>query len=87
MAQISWVGRAVRDLKSLPERDKKFVSKKITALKFYPDLSSLDVKKLTDQNGLYRLRAGNYRVIFELSGENSVIIEIQRILRRTSVTY
>lgn len=53
----------------------------------YPDLKGLDVKKLTDSDGQYRLRVGNYRVLYTLSDNAPVVIEIQRILRRTSTTY
>ncbi|WP_435954077.1 type II toxin-antitoxin system RelE family toxin [Dryocola sp. BD626] len=87
MTIIQWTGKAAKDLRSLPSNDKKAISEKINSMKSYPDLTGLDVKKLTDQNGKYRLRVKNYRVLFEFVNEETVVIEIQRILRRTSTTY
>jgi len=87
MTIIKWTGKAVKDLRSIPSSDKKAISAKVNAMKAYPDLTGLDVKKLTDQDGKYRLRVQNYRVLFELLNGETLVIEIQRILRRTSTTY
>ncbi len=87
MIELIWHGRAVKGLRKLPKQDEVLVREKTNALKSYPNLESLDVKKLTDQNGLYRLRVGNYRVLFEIKSGKTMIIEIQQILRRTSSTY
>ncbi|MBT2055841.1 type II toxin-antitoxin system RelE/ParE family toxin [Enterobacter hormaechei subsp. hoffmannii] len=87
MTTIQWNGKATKDLLSLPSNDKKAISEKVNALKSYPDLTGLDVRKLTDQKGKYRLRVKNYRVLFEFINEEALVIEIQRILRRTSTTY
>ncbi|WP_034458608.1 type II toxin-antitoxin system RelE family toxin [Buttiauxella noackiae] len=87
MTTIQWTGKAAKDLRSLPSIDKKIISAKVNAMKSYPDLTGLDVKKLTDQNGKYRLRVQNYRVLFEFINGETLVIEIQRVLRRTSTTY
>lgn len=87
MTQISWTGRAVKDLRKLPADDQKAVREKVNVMEAYPDLGSLDVKKLTDQDGQYRLRVKSYRVLFEFVNGKTLIIEIQRILRRSSTTY
>lgn len=84
---IHWAGKAVKDLLSLPSKDQKAVREKVNAMQSYPDLKGLDVKKLTDGDGQYRLRVGNYRVLFAFSGNPPVEIEILRVLRRTSTTY
>ncbi|HBR8416454.1 TPA: type II toxin-antitoxin system RelE/ParE family toxin [Klebsiella pneumoniae subsp. pneumoniae] len=84
---IQWTGKAVKDLRSLPSKDQKTVREKVNAMQSYPDLKGLDVKKLTDSDGKYRLRVGNYRVLYALSNNAPVVIEIQRVLRRTSTTY
>ncbi|HID9873356.1 type II toxin-antitoxin system RelE family toxin [Serratia marcescens] len=87
MTNIQWTGKAAKDLRSLPSNDKKTVSAKVNAMKSYPDLTGLDVKKLTDQKGVYRLRVKDYRVLFEFINGETLVIEIQRVLRRTSTTY
>ncbi|RTO96219.1 type II toxin-antitoxin system RelE family toxin [Enterobacter hormaechei] len=84
---IQWTGKAVKDLLSLPSKDQKAVREKVNAMQSYPDLKGLDVKKLTDGDGQYRLRVGNYRVLYVLSSKAPVMIEIQRVKRRTSTTY
>lgn len=87
MTIIQWTGRATKDLLSLPSNDKEAISAKVNAMESYPDLTGLDVIKLTDQKGKYRLRVKSYRVLFELVNGKTKVIEIQRILRRTSTTY
>ena len=87
MTQISWTGRAVKDLRKLPYADQKAIRKKVDAMQSYPDIASLDVKKLTDRGGQYRLKVQNYRVIFGFINGEPLVIEIQRVLRRTTTTY
>ena len=87
MAQISGTGRAVKDLRKLPSDDQKAIREQINVMQSYPDVTSLDIKKLTDQDGQYRLRVKSYRVLFEFINGEPLVIEIQRVLRRTSTTY
>jgi len=74
--QIEFKPRAVKDLKALSAAQHRQVVEKIEALQ--KDLVG-DVKKLTDHTPEYRLRVGNYRVLFEVDG-NSVVV--YRILHR-----
>lgn len=87
MTQISWTGRAVKDLRKLPADDQKAIREKVNVMELYPDIGSLDVKKLTDQDGQYRLRVKSYRVLFQFVNGEPLVIEIQRVLRRSSTTY
>ncbi|WP_437214583.1 type II toxin-antitoxin system RelE family toxin [Pectobacterium sp. LFLA-215] len=89
MAHIVWTGKAVKDLRKLPANDQKAIQANVNSLEEYPVTKSkpLDITKLTDRGSQYRLRVGNYRVLFEIQKGESVIIEIQRVLRRTSTTY
>ncbi|MFP7605295.1 type II toxin-antitoxin system RelE family toxin [Serratia quinivorans] len=87
MTNIHWTGKAVKDLRSLPSKDQKAVREKTSAMQAYPNLQGLDVKKLTDSDGQYRLRVKSYRVLYTIDNNVPVVIEIQRILRRTSTTY
>lgn len=43
-------------------------------------------KKLVDEAGLYRIRAGNYRIIYEIHDE-VVLIIVLRIAKRNENTY
>lgn len=85
--EINWKPKAVKDLRALDAQDQEAVRNKINAMKAYPNIQGLDIKKLTDKNGQYRLRVKNYRVLFSLEGGVVAVIEIERILRRTSTTY
>ncbi|HEO9046095.1 TPA: type II toxin-antitoxin system RelE/ParE family toxin [Enterobacter kobei] len=87
MTQISWTGKAVKDLRKLPADDQKAIREKVNVMELYPDIGSLDVKKLTDQDGQYRLRVKSYRVLFQFVNGEPLVIEIQRVLRRSSTTY
>ena len=62
--------RALRDLKNLSKKDAKRILEKIEALK---DSLSGDVKRLTNFTPEYRLRVGNFRVLFEIE-KGAVII-------------
>ncbi len=68
--------RALKDLRLLDKRLSKRVVDRIE--KMTKDLSG-DVKKLTDHSPQYRLRVGDYRVLFDI--EKGTII-IQRVLNR-----
>jgi len=48
------------------------------------DLEGLDVKKLTDMGGLYRVRKGDIRIIFYIIGKSGQIMDIDR---RSDNTY
>lgn len=87
MTDIHWTGKATKDLLSLPSKDQKAVREKVNAMQLYPNLKGLDIKKLTDSNGQYRLRVKSYRVLFTFNDNMPVVIEVQRIMRRTSTTY
>ncbi|MFW0767675.1 type II toxin-antitoxin system RelE family toxin [Trabulsiella odontotermitis] len=46
-----------------------------------------DLKRLLHPEGHFRLRVGDYRVIFEMQGELQDICYIVAVKRRTSATY
>jgi len=52
-----------------------------------PDTLRLDVKKLSVPKDHYRLRVGDYRIIYMLQGELCDICYIVAVKRRTSTTY
>jgi mRNA interferase RelE/StbE len=70
---IEFKPRALKDLKSLPSAAQRRVLVKIEDLQ--NDLAG-DVKKLTNYSPEYRLRVGNYRVLFEVDKSNVVIYRI-----------
>ena len=68
--------KAVKDLKQISKDQVMKILEKIEKLQFGPQG---DIKRLTDFTPEYRLRVGNYRVLFEIE-ENKIII--YRILHR-----
>ena len=74
--RIEFKPRAIKDLKALPADTVRRIVEKIEGLQ--NDLGG-DVKRLTQHTPEYRLRVGDYRVLFEVEKR---IIVIYRILHR-----
>jgi len=68
---------AIKDLKSISEPYKSKLHAKILELQKFPNLQN--IKKLTNFEPAYRLRVGNYRVLFDVV-EDTIIIG--RVLHR-----
>ena len=68
---------AIKDLKSISEPYKSKLHTKILELQKFPNLQN--IKKLTNFEPAYRLRVGNYRVLFDVI-EDTIIIG--RVLHR-----
>ena len=71
---IEFKPRALRDLRAINLQDCKRILKRIEALK---DNLAGDVKKLTNFTPEYRLRVGDYRVLFECEGDRVIIYRIK----------
>ena len=68
---------AIKDLKKIDRNDRRKIHSKISTLSEFPNISN--VKKLTNFEPAYRLRAGNYRILFDVSEDS---VEIGRVLHR-----
>ena len=68
---------AIKDLKKINENDRRKIHSKISAMSGFPNISN--VKKLTNFEPAYRLRIGNYRILFDVSEDS---VEIGRVLHR-----
>ena len=68
---------AIKDLKNISEPFKNKIHNKISELKDFPNIQN--IKKLTNFEPAYRLRVGNYRILFDLL-DNTIIIG--RVLHR-----
>ena len=60
---------AIKDLKKIDYKNKEKIHSRILELKKFPNISS--VKKLTNFEPAYRLRVGDYRILFDVS-ENTI---------------
>jgi len=71
---VQFKPRALKDIKSLQPDISDQIITKIEQLQ---DNLSGDVKKLTNFTPEYRLRVGQYRVLFEIEGNQVIIYRIK----------
>ncbi len=64
--------RAEKQIKALPTAIKNRVTKKLISLRQNP--FSSDIKKLKVRHSRYRLRVGDYRIIFDINKESITIL-------------
>ena len=68
---------AVKDLKKINNKDKQRIHIKIQELSNFPNITNC--KRLTNFEPAYRVRVENYRILFDVVGDE---IQIGRILHR-----
>ena len=74
-------------LKFLRRLDKPTIKKIKDAIdKLADDPRPFGYKKLVDEEGLYRIRVGNYRIIYEIH-DTVLLIVVLRLARRREDTY
>ena len=71
---IEFKPRAIKDIKAIDKNEARRIIDKIESLK--NDLAGA-VKRLTHFTPEYRLRAGSYRVLFEVEGAIVVIYRVR----------
>jgi len=72
--ELEFKPRAVKDLQAIPRNIQQRMLDKIERLQ---DNLQGDVKKLTNFTPEYRLRVGDYRVLFEIAQQTIVIYRIR----------
>lgn len=65
--------KAIKDLKSIPVEERERI---IGRIELMEDNLQGNVKKLTNHTPEYRMRSGNYRVLFEIEEEKIVVYRI-----------
>jgi mRNA interferase RelE/StbE len=63
--------QAIKDAKRIPKIELKRIFAKIEELK---EGLQGDIKRLTNFTPEYRLRIGNYRILFEIESSNVIVI-------------
>ena len=66
---------ALRNLATLPKADQKRVIERIDGLATDPRPAG--EKALQGQHGLYRLRSGNYRIIYRIEDDRLLVLVIK----------
>lgn len=84
MNTISWTRKAVKQLLKLHPHHQAQVRDAVTQLSAMPDVTS--VKALVQHHYGYRLRVGNYRVLFDWDGSVK-IVSIEEVKKRDERTY
>jgi mRNA interferase RelE/StbE len=77
--QIQIRKSAIKDLKNISEPFKTKIHNKILELKDFPNIQN--IKKLTNFEPVYRLKIGNYRILFDVLDDTIII---GRVLHRQS---
>ncbi len=68
---------AVKDFKKISEPYKSKIKEKIAQLENFPNITN--IKKLTNHSPVYRLRVGDYRILFDVFDDH---IEVAAIKHR-----
>ncbi|HEX8891019.1 MAG TPA: type II toxin-antitoxin system RelE/ParE family toxin [Pyrinomonadaceae bacterium] len=79
--QIEFKPRAVKDLEAIDRQIARRVIEKIRGLE--NNLAG-DVKRLSNFTPEYRLRVGDYRVLFEIEGDRVIIYRVKHRSRAYS---
>ena len=80
--QIEWKASSIKDLKQIDRSIIKLILKRINLLQNEPRPPG--VRKLQGTTSMYRIRVGNYRVIYEIN-DNVLLIYVIRVRHRKDV--
>lgn len=72
--QIEFKPRAIRDLRAIDKTQARRIVEKIRLMK--EDIVG-DVKRLTNSTSEFRLRVGDYRVLFEIEGDKVIVYRVR----------
>ncbi|MEA5620735.1 type II toxin-antitoxin system RelE/ParE family toxin [Cronbergia sp. UHCC 0137] len=72
--QIGFKPKAIKDLQKILVNDRERIINKIEAMQ---DNLQGDVKRLTNFTPEYRLRVGDYRVLFELEEQTIIVYRVK----------
>ncbi len=85
MNRIDWTSRAARQLRKLPRAAQVDIRDAVEEkLPFFPRCSG--VKALVNHPNGFRLRVGDYRVLFDFEGTIK-LVRIERVGKRDERTY
>ena len=66
---------ATKDIQNISEPFKTQIKKKVQQLSYYPNVPN--IKKLTNYNPPFRLRVGNYRILFDIVDNILIVSRIK----------
>ena len=71
-----WRERAVRQLRAISQPTALTILRALTPLGDDPLRQDADIKKMTGYADRYRLRVGDYRVIYEIADQELIILVV-----------
>ena len=80
--EVIWQRRALAELASLTRRDRRSAQRISQAVDRYAEHGHGDVRKLAGLHDQYRLRVGDFRVIFRFENDQLVIVVLRVRNRR-----
>jgi len=84
---LKFLGKAQEDLKRINRAHQKIIKEKLLILAKNPEVLKNNIKRISGaEDDYYRLRVGNYRVIFKKEKKQLIII-IVRIGHRKEIYY
>jgi len=75
--QLRFEREAVEELKKIPKEYQKLIKEKLQLLADNPENLKNNIKALKGGDGFFRLRVGNYRVIYKIYNEVIIIYHIR----------
>ncbi|MCB5362900.1 type II toxin-antitoxin system RelE/ParE family toxin [Pusillimonas sp. CC-YST705] len=84
MYAVNWSNKAKKQLRKIDRKEQITIVNAVDGLESFPDTKN--VIALTNHEYGYRMRVGNYRVLFDADTEVR-IIEIQQVKKRDDQTY
>lgn len=81
--KIKFEKEAEKEFLDIPKKYQKLIKEKIILLAENPENLKNNIKALKGEKGIYRLRVGDYRVIYHLNNDELVVV-ILRVSHRKS---
>jgi mRNA interferase RelE/StbE len=82
--KLEFLGKARDDLKRIDRAHQRIIKEKLLILAENPEALKNNIKKLSAEEDIYRLRVGSYRVIFRKE-ERRLVVLILRIGHRKEI--
>lgn len=82
--KLEFLGKALDELRQIDRAHQKIIKAKLLILAENPEALKNNIKKLSADEDIYRLRVGSYRVIFKKE-ERRLLILIVRIGHRKEI--
>lgn len=76
MLSLTFTARARKDLRGLPSADRRRIMERLKAHAAAPDAAGQDVIPLAGTPGGFRLRSGDWRALFTISGEEVTVYRV-----------